>query len=63
MYIEGFVLQHFSALSKADINSTTPSCQRHVVLYYFLSDNSKQDTSTTTAYKNHLISLLKEKKY
>ena len=33
--IEGIVLEHFSALPKADINTTTPSCQRHAVFNSF----------------------------
>ena len=59
MSIEGIVLDHFSAVPNADINSTTPSRQRHAVFHYFLSDDSKQDASTTTAHIKQLISLLK----
>ena len=33
--VEGVVLESFSVLPKADINSTTPSCQRHTVFHYF----------------------------
>ena len=62
MSIEGIVLEHFSALSKADINSTKPSHQRHAVFHYFLSDGIKQDAATTTAHSKRLISLLKDKK-
>ena len=50
MSIEGIVLEHFSAAPQADINSTTPSRQRHAVFHYFLSDNSKHDAATTTAH-------------
>ena len=63
MSIEVIALEHFSALPKADINTTTPSCQRHVVFHSFLSDDSKQDAATTTTHSKCLISLLKEKKY
>ena len=49
--IEGIALETFSALPKTDINSTTPSCQRHEVFHYFLSDDSKQDYTTTTAQR------------
>ena len=49
-------------LPKADINSTTPSCQRHAVFHYFLSDYSKYYAATTTAHRNILISFLKDKK-
>ena len=62
MSIDGILLEHSSALSKADINSTTSSCQRHEVCQYFLSDDSKHDADTTTAHIKCLISLLKEKK-
>ena len=40
MSIEGIALEYFSALTKDDINSTTPSRQNHTVFNYFLSDNS-----------------------
>ena len=49
-------------LPNSDINSTTPSRQRHVLFHSFLSDDSKQDADTTTTHINHLISLLKDKK-
>ena len=62
MSIEGIALEHFSVLPKVDINSTTPSRQRHAVFRSFLSDDSKQDNATTTAHRKRLISLLKEKK-
>ena len=39
--IESIALEHFSALPKADINSTTPQHQLHAVFQYFLSDDSK----------------------
>ena len=63
MSIEGIELEHFSAVPKIDINSTTPSCQRHEVFHSFLSDDSKQDTATTTEQSKRLISLLREKNY
>ena len=53
--IEGIELKHFSALPTADINSTTPSHQRHAVFHYFLSDDSKQYTAATTANIKGLI--------
>ena len=49
-------------LPKADINSTTPSHQRHAVFHSFLYNDNKQDASTTTEHSKHLISLLKDKK-
>ena len=63
MSIEGIVLEHFSISPKANINSTTPSRQRHAVFHPFLSDDSKQDAATTNAHRKRLISLLKDKKY
>ena len=59
--IEGISLEHFSAAPQEDINSTTPSRQRHSVLHSFLSGDIKQDAATTTAYSKQLISLLKNK--
>ena len=56
-------LEHFIALPKTDINSTTPSRQRHAVFQYFLSDDRKQDAATTTAHSKRLISLLKDKNH
>ena len=41
VYKEGIELEHFSALLKADINSTTQSRQCHAVFHYFLSDDRK----------------------
>ena len=35
VYIYSVELERFSALSKADINSTTPSRQCHLVFHYF----------------------------
>ena len=61
MSIEGILFDHFSALSKTDINSTTPSRQHHAVFHYLLSDDSKNDASTITAHSKQLISLLKDK--
>ena len=60
--IEGSTLEHFSAVPQTNINSTTPSRQRHAFLNSFLSDDIKQDSATTTSHSKHLISLLKEKK-
>ena len=62
MYIDGITLEHFSSLPQTNINSTTPSHQRHAVYNYFLYDDSKQYSSTTTVHSKHLISFLKEKK-
>ena len=53
--IEGIVLEHFSALSKADINSTIPLRQCHAVFHSFSSDNSKHDSAPTTAHSKSFI--------
>ena len=63
MSIEVIALEHFSVVPKTDINSTTPSSQRHALFHSFLSDDSKQYAATTTAHRKSLISLLKEKNY
>ena len=62
MSIDVIALEYFSALPKSDINSTTPSRQLHTVFHYFLSDDIKQDAATTTAFRKHLITLIKDKK-
>ena len=49
-------------LPKKDIHSNTPSRQCHAVFHSCLSDYSKQDAATTTAYIKSLVSLLKDKK-
>ena len=61
MPIEGIALKHFSASPQADINSSTLSRPRHAVFHSFLTDNSKQYASTTTAHRKLLISFLKNK--
>ena len=33
--IEGIALDHFSSVPQTNLNSTTPSCQRHAVFQYF----------------------------
>ena len=63
MYIEGIALGIFSAVPQTNLNSATPSCQRHAVFQYFLSDDRKQYAATTTAHRKLLILLLKEKNY
>ena len=59
--IEGITLEHFSAATQADINSSTLSRPWHAVFHSFLSDNSKQDAATTTTHSKRLISLLNNK--
>ena len=60
--MEGTKSEHFSAVPKTDINSTTPSRQRHGAFHSFLSGDRKQDSSTTTANRKRFISLTKDKK-
>ena len=55
MSIEGIALENVSALPKADINLTTQSRQIHAVFHYFLSDDNKQDSYTTTSHSKRLI--------
>ena len=62
MSIEGIALEHFIEVPQTNINSTTPSPQRHSVFHFFKSDDSKQYSATTTENSKHLISFLKEKK-
>ena len=61
LYIEGIALEHFSAATQSDINSSSLPCPRRAVFHSFLSDDSKQDAATTTAHRNRLISFLKKK--
>ena len=61
MSIEVNTLEHFSAVPKTDINSTTPSRQIHAEFHSFLSYDMKQDAENTTAHSNRFISLLKDK--
>ena len=60
MSIEVIALGHFSSLPQTEINSSTKPCPRHAVFHYFLSDDSKQDASTTTAHKKRFIELFKK---
>ena len=62
MSIEGILLEYFTALTKADINTTTPSYQGHALFHFFKSDDKKQDADTTTAHSKSLITFLKRKK-
>ena len=62
MSIEVIALEHFIAVPQTNLNSTTPSRQRHAVFHSFLSDDSKHDAVATTAHSKGLISLFKEKK-
>ena len=55
VYIEGTALENFSALTKADINLTTSSRQCHAVFQFFISDDSKQDSATTTSHIKRLM--------
>ena len=63
MSIEGIVLELFSTLPNADINSTTPAHQCHAVFHSFLSGDIKHYAATTTAHRKSLILLIKGGKY
>ena len=56
--IEGIALEHFSSLPQTNINSITPSRQRHSVFHSFSSDDIKKDAATNNAHSKRLISLL-----
>ena len=62
MSIEGITLEHFSALPQTEINSSTKACPRHAVFYYYLSDDRKQYSATTTAHSKRFIEMLKKTK-
>ena len=55
MYIEGIVLEHFSAVSQIEIKPSKKSCPRHAVFHFF--NDRKQDAATTTAHRKSLIKL------
>ena len=61
MSIEGITLEHFSAVPKIDIKSSTISRQHHALFHSFLSNDIKQDAAATTAHSKILIPLLKNK--
>ena len=61
MSIEGIALEHFSELPQTEISSSTKPCPQHTVFHSFLSDYSKQDAVTTTAYIKRLIEMFKTK--
>ena len=49
-------------MPQTEIKASTKSCPRHTVFHYFLSDDSKQDASTTNAHRKRFIEMLKEQK-
>ena len=53
--IEVIVLEHFSTLPQTNINSTTPSHQRHALFHHFLSGYRKQDAATTNAHRKYFL--------
>ena len=61
MSIEGIALGIFILLLKADINSITPSRQRHAVFHYLLSGHSSQNDVTTNTHRKRLIYMHKDK--
>ena len=62
MSIEGIALEHFSAIPKTDINTTTQPRQLHAVFHSFLYDDRKQGAANTNAHSKRLMSFLKEEK-
>ena len=63
MSVKGIALEKFNSLPTTYINSTKPSRKCHAVFHSFLYDDIKQDAATTTAHREILILLLKEKNY
>ena len=61
MSIEDTALEHFSALPKTGINTSTKTCPHYAMFHSFLSDDIKQDAATTTAHNKILIELSKGK--
>ena len=59
--IEGIVLEHSSAPTQIKTATTQQARTIHDVFHPFLFNNSKQDTTTTTAHRKHIISLLKRR--
>ena len=60
--IEFIALKHLSVLPQTEINSSTKPSPRHAVFDYFLSDDIRQDSATTTAHIKRLIEMLKDQK-
>ena len=58
VYIEGIVLENFSATTQPDISSGPEWHTRHTMFHYFLSDYSKQDASTTAVQGKQIMDLL-----
>ena len=63
MSIEVISLDDLISLPQTEINSSTKPCPLHALFHYFLSDDSKQYSATTTAHIKRLIDLLNEKNY
>ena len=60
VYIEVISLEYFSKLPQIEIKSSTKSSPRHAVFRSFLSDDSKQYSSTKNAHIKFLIELFKK---
>ena len=53
--IEGIALENFIALPQTGIKTSKTLCPRHTVFNYFLSDDRKEDATTTTSHRKRLI--------
>ena len=60
MSIEGIAQEIFSVLPQTEVKAPTKACPRHAVFHYFLLDDNKQYSDTTTADRKSLIGMLKQ---
>ena len=60
MSIEGADLEHFSSTDQETSSSYLHILIRHAMFHSFLSDNSKQEANTTSAYSKRIIERLKK---
>ena len=59
-YIEGILLEHFSATDQETPSQYLHSHTLHALFNLFLSDHSKQDTDTTAVHNKLIMELLKD---
>ena len=55
--IKGISLENFSATPQTGIKASTKSFPCHAVFHYFLQDDNKQDSATTTTHRKSLIEI------
>ena len=59
MSVEGISLEHFSAIYQETLSSSFRSCTHYIVLFLFLSGDSKQDSTAAAAHGKRIIDMLK----